>query len=283
MTILIPTKLLEEISDREFDIGQRVRGTTLGKFADHANQQCFRESLWSFNVSFINAYDTTQSVTGAGNPSLNHITSSSALVLPPGGSFAQNQTTTYAGGIPKTAQTFKIDLPSKSEAAESVGFILTYVAAGTAYDADANSTPHIYTAHSQPSVINLRLEKKANANSFTVVDPPSSSSESWAVTLSEADATLPENRIISEADVTSNVFNSNGTVTRAIIPHFRGKAFRVLRTIGTVDLGDSDATIPRRMHYNQTAGASGEFAITIEYVAAIPIELFVFEIPKIAL
>jgi len=35
------------------------------------------------------------------------------------------------------------------------------------------------------------------------------------------------------------------------------------------------------MHYNQAAGASGKFVVTIEYLAATPIELFVFEIPKI--
>ena len=287
MTILIPTKLLEEISDREFDIGQRVRGTTLAKFADHANQQCFRESLWSFNISFLNDYDTTSDYTG-GNPSLN-IESTKTFYdnIGGGGEFATTATAPNEGGPTTTTRTYKIDLPQKSEAAESVGFILTYIAPGTAYHANLTSTPPTWTPTTDLSNIKLRLEKKTGTNTFTVVDPPSTSSENWAVELNDADATLPFNRILTDTDVYAGTFSANTfstltqTVTRSVNAGFRGRSFRVLRTIGSADLGDSDSTLPRRMHYNQAAGASGKFVVTIEYLAATPIELFVFEIPKI--
>lgn len=272
MTILIPTRLLDDVSDREFDIGQRVRGTTLAKFADAANQQCFRESLWSYNISFLRDYDRTQVSEGAGDPSLNFI----SLTI------SGTSTTANENGLPLTAQNYKIDLPDKSEAAESIGFILTYIAPGSPYSSYITGGQAIYTpATANPSSIKLRLNKKTGTSSFTVVDPPSTSNESWAVEINAADSTLPSNGMLNETDVYANVVSGN-SISREINHNFRGRAFRVLRTAGTVDLGDSDSTIPRVMHYNQSAGASGSFSIEIEYYAAMPIELFVFEVPKIA-
>ena len=272
MTILIPTKLLEDVSDREFDIGQRVRGTTLAKFADAANQQCFRESLWSYNISFLRDYDRTELAEGAGDPSMNFTS-----VTNVGGTATINE-----NGLPGIAQNHKIALPSKSEAAESIGFILTYIAPGSLYASYiVGGQALIAAATANASYIKLRLNKRTNASTFTVVDPPSSSSESWAVEINAADSTLPSNGVLNETDVYVNVVNGN-SISREINHNARGRSFRVLRTAGTVDLGDSDSTIPRRMHYNQSAGASGHFSIEIEYYAAMPIELFVFEVPKIA-
>tara|TARA_B100000085_G_scaffold278399_2_gene300178 strand:+ start:8791 stop:9546 length:756 start_codon:yes stop_codon:yes gene_type:complete len=249
MSIPIPTERTGDFNLTEREWLRRLRGTTLGQLADSANQLCFRQGFNCINKVWTYAIDRTDKSSGGGNVMWDINLFASANVE------------------------YFVDIPRTHPAATQLGVILTYMAPN---DLEDDLTPSGTLGSAGQSAIRVRLKNASG----TALDPPPSSSNSWAVIMSGSE--MPSPRVInSETNVFE--FESSGDVSfsrQGSGEH--GYSANIVRSFLYLDRGTIGThTAPRRIGYGTAAGTSQHVYLEFSVDYAALLEATVFEVPKL--
>ena len=249
MSIPIPTQRTSSFNLAERQWLRRLRGSTLGQFADSANQLCFRQGLNCIHKAWTYQIDRTDKNDGGGNSMWD-------INL-----FA-------AQGVE-----YFLDIPQTHPAATHVALILTYMAPND-LENDLNVNGALGSAGQ--SAIRLRLKNASG----TVLDPPSSSSNTWAVIMSGSE--MPSPRVINSEN---NVFELEQSGTATFERQGQGEhgySANIIRSLLYLDRGTIGThTAPRRIGYGTAAGTSQHVYLEFSVDYAALLEATVFEVPKL--
>ena len=170
-----------------------------------------------------------------------------------------------------TVLNYSININPVHPAADSLGLMLTYV------------------APFETSEIRIRL-KQGDGNQQQV-DPVVAP---WAIILSEANGTLPLNRVIEDEDYFLETLDSSGDEESTRLEDLGSSAdlHRFNHTMCVEDAGTRMSTRPRRLRYQglNPPGSSGNppniderATVEIQAVGAILVTALAFEIPKLTI
>tara|TARA_B100001175_G_scaffold297697_1_gene287658 strand:- start:2269 stop:3027 length:759 start_codon:yes stop_codon:yes gene_type:complete len=251
MSTPIPTKRVSAFDLTERQWLRRLRGSSLSNLADMANQLCFRQGLNVIQKSWTYQFDRSDKATGAGH--------------------LQYDTNLFAGANID----YYVDIQHTHPGASEIGVILTYLAPN---DLENDADPQGTFGAAGQSMVRVRLIDTSD----TKVDPPVSSSETWASILSGSE--MPQPRAIHSTINTFEAEDSSGNASYNFPSNqdMHGYSARVLRSIFYVDYGTASSTKARRMKYGSIAGSIKHLVVHIRADYAAILDATVFEIPRLA-
>lgn len=249
MSIPIPGERTADLLLNDRKWLRRLRGTTLAQYADAANQLCFRQGFNSVNKVWTYDIDRTDKNTGAGNVMWDI-------------NLFQSDNIEYF-----------IDIPFTHPAASQLAVILTYMAPNDVQD---DLTLGGALGSAGQSIIRARLKNASG----TALDPPSSSSNNWAIIMSGSE--MPTPRLIHSETNAFEFESSGGVEFRRQAGGEHGYCANIIRSLFYFDRGDIGThTAPRRIGYGTAAGTSQHVYLEFSVDYAALLEATVFEVPKL--